>query len=496
MEIKKELFGEKYVGVAASYINLGVVYDDKLQLDKALEYYFKGLNIAKEVAGENHQYVVNAYLNIGILYADKKEYILALHFYQKAIASSLKNFNDTTNIKSIPIIKDYLHWDNLLEALQAKAEIFADTAKTLQGFQNLVRFQLALHHYQAADTLISQVRKDITTKSDKLALGETASEIYKGAVAVCIDLEASLRPSSVTNYKEQAFYFSERNKSSVLLEALAGSEALEYAGIPDTLLQVEHKLSIDIANYSNLKNNEKNDSITNIWSDRLFKTNRSYDSLIVVFETQYPEYYNLKYNNSPVSIPQLSELLDKKTAILSYFVGDSTITIFAISKKDFMVVETRLGVSIQQQNGMSLQKMISNYLFYISDTDLLQDEVRMETHESIDSYQKLAFELYNLLFPTEIQEFLKGGLFYNIENLIIIPDGQLATLSFETLHTEKYLAEWTDWKNKAYFSEMPYLIKDYAISYSYSATLYQQTKLSQSSKFLERSKPEFSELDD
>jgi CHAT domain-containing protein len=63
-----------------------------------------------------------------------------------------------------------------------------------------------------------------------------------------------------------------------------------------------------------------------------------------------------------------------------------------------------------------------------------------------------------------------------IENLIIRPDGDLAKLPFETLFTEKYTATWTNWQNKTYFSEMPYLIKKYNISYNYSATLFAQTE--------------------
>ena len=59
------------------------------------------------------------------------------------------------------------------------------------------------------------------SKSDKLALGTKASSVYKEAVAVCLDLEASAEPSSAGKYKKLAFYFSEKNKSSVLgLEAI------------------------------------------------------------------------------------------------------------------------------------------------------------------------------------------------------------------------------------------------------------------------------------
>lgn len=180
------------------------------------------------------------------------------------------NENDTINVYSVPIINDYLSWDYLLQALQAKAEIFETLSvvenpdsgldsmqqKPLSGFINADRvdyLKLALHHYQACDTLISQVRKEMKTKSDKIALGEQASEVYKGAVNVCLNLSVNPpNPFSKGDFLEQAFYFSEKNKSSVLIEALASVEAQKFAGIPDTLLTKEHKLQIDIALYKKI----------------------------------------------------------------------------------------------------------------------------------------------------------------------------------------------------------------------------------------------------
>ncbi len=484
LEMKKELFGEKHVDVADTYDNIGLVYANKLEYSKALEYYYKSLEIKKELLDDKNIAMVGSYNNIGNVYRDL-ENEKALKYYHLAVASNLKNFNDTANITKAPVIKNYINYKYLLSNLKAKAKIFTDTnfqnnsiSYELSYFESL---KLALRHYQAADTLISLARKDISTKSDKLALGEQASEIYKGAINVCLDLTGFENLSGL-DYAELAFYFSEKNKSSVLLEALAGSEALNFAGIPDNLLELEHKLSIDIANYKNLKNNAENDSLANDWNSRLFNTQRSYDSLIVVFETQYPDYYNLKYNNSPATVKEISNLLDKKTAMLSYFVGDSTITIFAISKKDFIIKEVSI---VETLHATSLHEAISDYRFVISETDLFEEEIFDGTHYSVDEYEELAFQLYNLLFPSEIQEFLKGGLFYDIENLIIIPDGQLATIPFETLFTEKYKGDWTDWSSKTYFAEMPYLIKDYNISYSYSATLFQQTKPKQKSDKVE-----------
>ncbi len=478
LQISKELFGVKHNYVAFSYNNIGLIYYEKNEYDSALQYFFKSLQIRKELFGNKHISIAENYYNIGLVYSKKKEYDSALQFYQKGIAASLISFNDTVNVNSVPIIKDYLNWDKLLKALQAKAEIFTKHEKDLTGFENLSGLQLALRHYQACDTLISQVRQEMKTKSDKIALGTIANEVYKGAVDVCLNLSASCRPESVSYYNELAFYFSEKNKSSVLLESLAGSEAQKFAGIPDALLKQEHKLQIDIALYKKILAEEPDSTKEIRFQDKLFKANRTYDSLIIVFEQKYPKYYELKYNQKPAGFADIQQILDKHTAILSYFAGDSTISVFIINKKKFNV--------IQVEKPKDFNDIIAEMRENISNTDIITEDYSNKTHYSVDIYQKNAFELYQLLFPQEVKKYLNR----KIKNLIIIPDGKLAIIPFESLLTKKYNASWTDWNNTDYFSEMSFLVKDYNISYSYSGNLFYETNPKT------KDKPEFQNISD
>jgi CHAT domain-containing protein len=68
--------------------------------------------------------------------------------------------------------------------------------------------------------------------------------------------------------------------------------------------------------------------------------------------------------------------------------------------------------------------------------------------------------LYEMLIPKNLNK--------NIGNLIIVPDGVLATIPFETLLTSK-VADTTQFQN------LPYLVKKYSISYCSSATLFKET---------------------
>ncbi|MCD4833825.1 MAG: CHAT domain-containing protein [Bacteroidales bacterium] len=443
LQINKDLLDEKHTSVALIYLNIGNVNNRKNEYDLALQYYFKSLQINKELIGEKHTSVALSYNNIGIIYNEKNEYDITLQYYQKAIAASLRNFNDTLNVCSVPIIKDYLNWNELLKALQAKAEIFANTSITLPKFKTLAKLELSLRHYQACDTLISQVRKEMKTKSDKITLGEKANEVYKGAVNVCINLADAERSLQTTlNYHKLAFYFSEKNKSSVLLEALAGAEAQKFSGIPDTLLNKEHKLQIDIALYKKILAEQPDSTKEILFQDKLFNANRQYDELITDFESSYPKYFELKYNRKPASVEEIQNILDNKTAIISYFTGDSIITIFTITKKN-LDIKTVPAI----ENLADTIRDFRNGLLYTNSSMFAE------------AYKKYAYKMCRQLIPENMNK--------EITNLIIIPDAELSMIPFETLLTEN--PEDKEWK------DLSYLVKKYNISYSYSANLFYKT---------------------
>jgi len=466
LEIKKELLGEKHTVIASSYTNFGLVYYERNELDSALQCFLKALEINKELLGEKHTSVARSYMGIGNVYSQKDNYGLTLHNFQKGIASSLLSFNDTVDVYSVPLIRDYLNSDVLLELLHTKAEIFvnlwtvSESGSILDSLQprpppalikrdRIDYLKSALRHYQACDTLINQVRQSIITKSDKIALGEKASEVYRGAVNVCINLAASSSPrhtrrgfDSISYYNEQAFYFSEKNKSSVLLEALAGAEAQEFAGIPDTLLKKENKLQIDIALYERVLAEQPDSAKETLFRDKLFNANRQYDELIALFESQYSDYFELKYNREPAGVKDIQGLLDNETAIINYVTGDSMITIFTITTNKLDVITV---------------PAIENLAFTIGvfRYGLLYPNSSM----SAEDYKGYAFRIYKQLIPENIPE--------GIKNLIIIPDAELCMIPFETLLTENP-------GDKAW-KELPYLIKKYNFSYSYSANLFFKT---------------------
>ncbi len=444
LKIRKELFGEKHVDVAISYNNIGIVYQDKYELDKALQYFFKSLEIRKELFGEKHIYVSISYSNIGRLFRDSKQFETALKYLHLGMSADLRDFNDTTDITKVPAMKNYLEYIALLEVLQAKAEIFTYHSKDLTGFENLSGMELALQHYQAADTLISLVRQDITYKSDKLTLGEKANSIYKGAINVCFNLSNIKTEHALalqTSYKEQAFYFSEKVKTRIFLDELAEKQAVKKSNIPENLIEKEKDLRSSISLYKNKLSEQLENEEESKYKSELFATTREYEQLIEQLTEDYPKYAELKYNQNVPLVADIQSVIKTNTAVRSYTVADSLIFIITITEINFEIDTVSKPANMNKDIG-KMKRYLEN-----------------DNKSDHKKFADVSYRFYNLLFP-EYADFNN-----NIENIIIVPNDSLSLIPFETLLTEKRT---DDYHN---FSNYPFLLQKYSISYAPSVTM-------------------------
>ena len=85
LSIRLNILGEKHPDVASSYNNMANVYSDKGDDDKALEYHNKSLYIRLNTLGENHPDVATSYNNMGEVYREKGELDKALEYYNKSL---------------------------------------------------------------------------------------------------------------------------------------------------------------------------------------------------------------------------------------------------------------------------------------------------------------------------------------------------------------------------------------------------------------------------
>lgn len=437
LDIKKANYGDFHPEVALIYTNIATLNFDQKDYASAQENLERAISIIEAVFGDKNPNLVEPYLNLANIYYESLNDEQALYYFQKSLIANIIDFYDEDyNVN--PKAENYYNLTKLLESFQGKAKAFAGKFNNTKETQNL---EISCELYQLCDTLIDKIRQSTTTKTDKIAVGIKAAEIYGDAITTCLTANKVL-PSD-NYYLKMAFYFSEKNKAGTLLEAISGAQAQKFAGIPDSLLEQEKYLSEQIAYYEKQLAELPDVTLEEFYRNQLFINNENYRELIIDLEHDFPKYYEMKYSTKTASVSDIQQMLSDSTALRSYFLSDSIIYIFTITKN-----EIKIDIS-QKPEDVENQVQIFNSVITSSKS------------QNLLLYQKLAYNFYQLLFPTSLD--------VSIKKLIIIPDGILGTISFEALFTSEYSGEL-----KAY-NTYPFLIKNYAISYSYSANLLYST---------------------
>lgn len=438
LSIASETFGEIHPLIAIIFNNLGIAHSSHGDYETASEYFKKAISIGKKIYGEKHPFISEVYQQIGELYVKQNELEKALAFIQESIIALVNDFQHH-NFYINPSLNNVGEATRLLSLLTLKAEVLEKLYSLKTKNQKDLIFSLLT--YDLALQLLDKIEKSFKAEISRLFLREQAHGIYDRAIETAYHL---YEITQKTEFKEKAFIFTEKSKASVLRQALVDVKARQFAGIPDSLLKKERQLIIDLAFYNEKIFKEKEreeigDSIKiNFWQNKIFEINREYESLISRFERHYPEYYHLKYQIQIIAPHVVREkIIGEKDAVLEYFVGNKSIFIFILTKTDFDMTVVNKDTSFEEQVNLLRSGLIKKDYFL---------------------YTKHAVKLYQSLV-SPIEHKIKN------KNLIIIPDGILGYVPFETLIC-------TDVKDiQKDYRTLPYLIKDYQISYNYSSSL-------------------------
>jgi CHAT domain-containing protein/Tfp pilus assembly protein PilF len=433
LKIWEKIYTQPHPAKAIALYNLGQTYLKMGNLQATQGYYNRALKMYLESYGDKHPEVVTVLHAIGNLQLSERKYDAALKTYQQSLKANVQGFN-SDDIAQNPPVKNFYHGIRLLRSLLFKAQALENryTGKSLR-FNDLKSCLNTLH---SCDTLIDLLRQQSTNESDKIQLGVIANEVYGDGVRVAH--EAAMNSFKKKSYLETAFYFAEKSKSAVLLEAIADANAKSFAGIPPELLEEERGLKSAIALTAQKLAQKPSAEEEKYLRETSFNLKRSYEAFTKQLEKQFPDYFNLKFNASSPAIKELQGLLSAETALISYFIDESKnrLYIFEITKKKYTVTERAIPAEFDKYiTGLR------NGLFF----------------NEQKTYSISAQKLYSLLIPK-----MPGS----VKELVILPTGRLGIIPFEALLS-------SDPKTTDY-SAFPYLLNRFTIRYEFSAGLIQQ----------------------
>ncbi|WP_397363760.1 CHAT domain-containing protein [Olleya sp. R77988] len=236
---------------------------------------------------------------------------------------------------------------------------------------------------------------------------------------------------------KQAFTYAEKNKASILKETINKKSLLERFP-KDSLLIKEDALSQKQERLTNnlIKAQYKKDSKQiDLLSKQLTSTSINLKQLKKEIEAKYPNDIN-----QTVSVTSIQDKLLKDNAILvEYFYGENAVYLFLISATTVDCIRI--------EKDEKLEVTIANYIDYFNNSSVINNNIPKFTND--------AFELYNLIGFSNTSTY---------KNVVVIPDGFLSFIPFESLLSEK-----TTTKS---YSKMPFVAKNQMLSYNTSALFY------------------------
>ncbi|MBC8033077.1 MAG: CHAT domain-containing protein [Chitinophagaceae bacterium] len=293
----------------------------------------------------------------------------------------------------------------LFDALLRKAETLELLYKTDRNPRWL---KAALATYNSTMSLSNYIEKSYDTDDAKLLLKKNNRDLYRNALNTCLLLH-TLHPRS--GYLKQAYLITQRNKASVVLAGLQQRTYKERGGIDPALLRRERNIKYNIARL-NLKNEldiDKEILQLNARNKMHFEIELSQVQKNIEKNSTY---YKLKYDNTFPSVEAIQQTLKGQQAVISFFEAGNSLHLFVIKSASFS------------------HRQIDSF-------PLLRQQVQawVKQLHSSEKGKKFNYSGASVIYELLVKPL--QSLAGDKDHWIIVPDGILAFLPFESLPSGK-----------------------------------------------------------
>jgi CHAT domain-containing protein len=441
--------GPNSILTSVAYSNLAISYAQSGNLESAETYFRKNISIKKNIYGRHNPDLALAYANLVILLDMMQRHEEALELSQQSFNANTKDYEGTDYILDLsPIIQKNNLLDplNAIENLSNRAQILYKLYKKKKQLNYL---KLAHQTTLAQIVLLDKIKNELSDE-DKIALLNIHFMPFTLGVQYAEEL---YQVTKEKKYLEDAFQLAERSKDAVLTSALSSKKALNFGGVPDSLVLKENQLRKDISKLNKkLLSVRKTAPNYSELQEQLFALKRAKEKFVSQLEQNYPKYYQLKYKSTVASIQALQDrILEPKTILIAYYIQYPAAYIWSVTKETANLQRIQLDSNYVTD--------IYNFRKVLTDLKFVQNDPLA----AAKLYDQLSHKFYtSFVLPALTQQ--------NTERLIIIPDHLLGHLPFGAFTSAYEPQNPTDYHNKNY------LLKEYDIQYSYSGTLLLQNK--------------------
>ncbi len=436
IEIKKKIWGPKNFDLMDTYSSIAKCNFLLGNTEAALYYY----GMSKRIADRYKQSDVLLELGLAECYGEIGDHERALNHFNSAydIAENVKGNDGKKNI----LYLEYMSW---ILAIRGKFYL-------QQGVDNNdpEYFKTALNDFEELIGYFDENRNSFRHENSNFALSAKNIPAYIGAIYANFSL---YNITKERQYIEAAFKYMEKSKNFSLLKSMHDEQAAQNAGIPNELskelAEIKNKITFKEQMREKLENADSiNVEALQVANDNILQFTQTYNQLLDEMQIKYPSYFQLKYNLQPITLKTAQDsLLGDDHALLEYFVGITSIYALVITKNKEELVRIEKDFPLNKWVTQMRESIFSYFSSGTTGADYERSEKKYTEHAHL-LYQHLIAPVAHLL-PKKVT---------------IIPDDVLSYIPFDCLLTSE-VVEGTSPR------DYPYLIRQHQISYAFSASI-------------------------
>ncbi len=333
-------------GEATTLNNIGLAYNDLGDKQKAREYFKQALTLFRAMGDRAKE--ATALTNIGLVYNDLGNQQQALDYYKQALHLRRKmgdRRGEALTLNNIGVVCSELgekqkaqeYFNQALPLFRAvgdrpgEALTLYNIANVKGNFGNLIA---ALTDIESSIKIIENLRTKISSNELRTSYFATVNNYYQFYIELLMELHKT-NPKS--GYDTKALEASERSRARTLLELLQEANADIRQGVAPELLQQERNLQQQLDSLETQRlENYSSQSPTSPKIAELEKQRQNllsqYQEIQARIRTTSPRYAALT-QPQPLTLSQIQEqILDDKTILLQYSLGEKHSYLWAVSK--------------------------------------------------------------------------------------------------------------------------------------------------------------------
>ncbi len=287
------------------------------------------LNLRKEIFGEKYDQVAETYCLLAENDLENNDKRSFLNNLEKAYNSVNYDKNDVYKVIS-PF--------EAIDALVLEGEFYE---KAYKNDHNIVHLEKKFKLIDAQIELIQYAQRNFSSDYSKISFANEYRNVFEEGLNTCWQL---YNKTEEYKYLQKAFELSETNRNTVLLTGLLENKFKLYANIPPELISLEKELKKKLSKvktdlHYEKENNDPDKVFLSELIEKRIEINKDLDSIHKVFTNKYSRYKSLKFNNKSLKIEDVQKELDDKSQLIIYFLEEKNLYTFSITSDQVQFVK-------------------------------------------------------------------------------------------------------------------------------------------------------------